>query len=153
MRILVVDDVSYVRHHLDRVLTQHGHSVSTAVSGAGAVEMLKEEHAIQVVITDLIMPGMNGFELFKLARRIDRFDGRGPLPPPVFYLITALRPGSTPDRESSMLQQAHELGFADVLLKPIDNERLLHLLGNLEQKLLSCPGTGKADVAVIAANL
>jgi hypothetical protein len=61
-------------------------------------------------------------------------DERGPLPPPVFYLITALRPGSTPDRESSMLHQALDLGFADVLLKPIDNDHLLGLLANLDEK-------------------
>ncbi len=135
MRILVVDDVGYVRHYLDRMLTQHGHSVSTAASGAVAVEMLKEEHAIQVVVTDLIMPGMNGIDLFKQAHKIDRVGERGALPPPIFYLITALRPGSTPDRDSSMLQQALDLGFADVLFKPIDNERLLRLLANLDEKL------------------
>ena len=35
MRILVVDDVGYVRHYLDRMLTQHGHAVSTALLKRG----------------------------------------------------------------------------------------------------------------------
>jgi CheY-like chemotaxis protein len=136
MRILVVDDVGYVRHYLDRLLTQHGHSVVTAASGMAALELLKQDNAIQAVITDLLMPGMDGLELFKKVQRIDRFDDRGPLPPPVFILMTALRPTSTtPKREANMLQEALDLGFADVLLKPIDNEHLLRQLTSIERKL------------------
>jgi len=134
MRILVVDDVGYVRHYLDRLLTQHGHSVVTAASGTQALELLKLEDGIQVVITDLLMPGMDGLELFDAVRKIDRSSDQGTIPAPVFLLITALRP--TPAngrREVNLLQQALDLGFADVFLKPIDNDHLLHQLAKLEQ--------------------
>ena len=142
MRILVVDDVGYVRHYFDRLLTQNGHLVWTAGSGFQALEILKQENAIQVVITDLLMPGMDGLDLFVTAQKLERRDAMGALPVLVFYLITALRPSSaSPHRETNLLQKALQMGFAEVLLKPIDNEHLLRQLANLEQKLLrSQPG-------------
>jgi CheY-like chemotaxis protein len=137
MKILVVDDVGYVRHYFDRLLTQNGHLVWTAGSGFQALEILKQENSIQVVITDLLMPGMDGLDLFATAQKLERRDSTGPLPVPVFYLITALRPSSTsPHRETNLLQKALQMGFAEVLLKPIDNEHLLRQLANLEEKAL-----------------
>lgn len=138
MRILVVDDVGYVRHYFDRLLTQHGHSVWTAASGFQALDVLKNEVSIQVVITDLLMPGMDGLEFYRAAQKIDCRDATGALAVrPVFYLITALRPSSVQRNETNLLQQALQLGFAEVLLKPIDNEHLLRQLARLEQKLLA----------------
>jgi CheY-like chemotaxis protein len=148
MRILVVDDVGYVRHTLDRLLSQHGHSVVTAGSGIQALEILKHDNGIQVVITDLLMPGMDGIELFKAAQKIDRIADKGSVAPPTFYLITALRPTSTtPIRETSMLQQAVNLGFADVLLKPIDSDHLLRSLSNLERRAIRGTG-GQVDEVI-----
>jgi CheY-like chemotaxis protein len=146
MRILVVDDVGYVRHYFDRLLTQNGHLVWTAASGFQALEILKQEALIQVVITDLLMPGMDGIELFTTAKKLERRDETGSLALPVFYLITALRPSSASQhRETNLLQKAMQMGFAEVLLKPIDNEHLLQQLANLEQKLLrNQPGRNDA---------
>jgi CheY-like chemotaxis protein len=142
VRILVVDDVGYVRHYFDRFLTQNRHLVLTAASGFEALDILKQEKSIQVVITDLLMPGMDGLELFRNAQKIDRRNGTVTLPQPVFYLITALRPSSTTShRDTNLLQRALQMGFAEVLLKPIDNEHLLRQLALLEQKQLdSEPG-------------
>jgi CheY-like chemotaxis protein len=141
MRILVVDDVGYVRHYFDRLLTQNRHTVWTAASGFDALEILQQQSSIEVVITDLLMPGMDGLEFFKAAQKIEKYGEKGTLPFPVFYLITALRPSSvTTHRESNQLQQALQLGFAEVLLKPIDNEHLLRQLANLERSLRSEPG-------------
>src|SRR5436190_10265610 len=113
MRILVVDDVGYVRHYFDRLLTQNGHVVWTAASGYQAIDILNQDKAIQVVITDLLMPGMDGLQFFREAQKIDWGDSTGaPLSRPVFYLITAMRPSSvTPHRETNMLQQALKMGI------------------------------------------
>lgn len=136
MRILVVDDVGYVRHYFDRLLTQHRHSVWTAASGYQALEILKEEQAFQVVITDLLMPGMDGLEFYRTAQKIERRDATGAeLPRPVFYLITALRPSAMQRKETNLLQQALQMGFAEVLLKPIDNDHLLRQLAAIENGL------------------
>jgi len=57
------------------------------------------------------------------------------LEPPKFILITALRPSATaPQKEMLKLQQAVDIGFHDVMLKPIDNEHLMKNLAAIEQK-------------------
>src|SRR5579859_6744924 len=118
MRILVVDDVIYVRQYLDRELTQNGHSVLMAASGMQAIEILKQDLSIRVVITDLLMPGMDGLDLFRTVKDMYSRDETGTLTRPVFYLMTAVRPDpTTTNRQSDMLVQALKLGFAEVLLK------------------------------------
>lgn len=126
MKVLVVDDVRFFRYYLERLLVQHGHAVLQAASGAEALETLRNEPDIDVVITDLIMPAMDGFELFRAARKIRRpCDERGDLLPR-FILITTLGPNAY--ENGGIVQQAQELGFADVLAKPLDNERVIEHL-------------------------
>jgi CheY-like chemotaxis protein len=65
---------------------------------------------ISAVVIDLIMPGLDGIELFEESRKIDRFDDNGELDPPKFILITALRPSaSAPQKDMLRLQQAVDL--------------------------------------------
>lgn len=126
MRILVVDDVGYVRHTLDRLLSSHGHSVATADSGSAALGALRQDNGIEAVLTDLLMPGMDGVELFRQAQRLDRVGDAGPLPPLPFILMTALRPNANgPTREMALLNEAVNVGFLDVMFKPLDNVVLM----------------------------
>lgn len=146
MKVLIVDDVGYVRHYLDRLVTRHGHIVVTAASGQEALEILRNDNQIDIVITDLLMPGLDGTELFQAARRIERFNDEGPISPPAFILITAIRPGSAaPRKELNLLQQAVDLGFADVMLKPVDNKLLIQRLAAIQQQRLD--GKHKTDCA------
>jgi CheY-like chemotaxis protein len=66
--ILVVDDESLVRGVVDDILTSEGHTVLQAISGAEAIRMC-EERAFDLVITDLSMPLMDGFDLISALRR------------------------------------------------------------------------------------
>jgi CheY-like chemotaxis protein len=126
MRILVVDDVGYVRHTLERLLSSHGHSVATADSGSAALGALRKDNGIEVVLTDLLMPGMDGVELFRQAQRLDRVGDVGPLPPLPFILMTALRPDANgPTREMALLNKAVNVEFLDVMFKPLDNAVLM----------------------------
>ena len=61
-RILVVDDNQSNRELLERQLTREGHRVVAAEDGRGALEML-EAGEFDLVLLDLIMPGLNGFEV------------------------------------------------------------------------------------------
>ena len=150
MKVLVVDDIGVVRYHLEQILKERGVPVVTAGSGHQAIELLSLDNAIKVVLTDLMMPGMDGLELFKASRKIDRFDDTGPLPPLQFILMTALRPNSTtPRKERNLIQQATDLGFVDVMLKPVDVEHLFRTLRDLE-KAESAPRDMKmVDAAII----
>jgi two-component system, NtrC family, sensor kinase len=67
--ILLVDDEATIVNALRSELSLQSHSVYTANSGKEALELL-EEQKIDILITDLNMPGMNGLELLSLAGKI-----------------------------------------------------------------------------------
>lgn len=67
-RILVVDDDDSIRECLAALLASHGYEVSTAEDGFDALLQLTREPP-DVVISDLNMPGMSGFELLPVVRR------------------------------------------------------------------------------------
>ena len=69
-RILIVDDDEALRESLELVLSSEGYEVSTASSGPIALERTLE-HPVDVVLCDLRMPGLDGFELMpQLARQL-----------------------------------------------------------------------------------
>jgi DNA-binding NtrC family response regulator len=61
-RILIVDDEGGIRSLLSAVFTLAGFEVRTAASGAEAIEICSRER-FDVVLTDVVMPGMNGHDL------------------------------------------------------------------------------------------
>ena len=66
--VLVVDDDSPLRLSLSMVLTSVGYKVRSAMDGFAALAQMRLE-VPDVLITDLNMPGMDGFELLKVVRR------------------------------------------------------------------------------------
>jgi two-component system chemotaxis sensor kinase CheA len=71
-RLLVVDDVVTTRSLVKSVLGAAGYDVLTAVDGADAWRVLQEQGA-DVVVTDIEMPRMDGFELTRRIRASERF--------------------------------------------------------------------------------
>jgi signal transduction histidine kinase/CheY-like chemotaxis protein len=67
LRVMVVDDEPLIRNLVQALLRQEGHDVAVAASGAEALEQL-ESASVDVVLTDLAMPGMNGWELAAAVR-------------------------------------------------------------------------------------
>ena len=68
--ILVVDDEDAVRNLITNVLRRAGYQVFDAVSGDDAVEKLKARAGpVHLLLTDFVMPGMNGVELAAAARK------------------------------------------------------------------------------------
>jgi CheY-like chemotaxis protein len=65
--ILLVDDDDTVRETSADMLQELGHSVLQAGGGAVALSLLDEHHEIDVMVTDVRMPGMSGLELSELA--------------------------------------------------------------------------------------
>jgi CheY-like chemotaxis protein len=68
MRILVVDDESFVRDLVQETLRARRYTTAAAASGEEALEILARE-AFDIVVTDMVMPGMNGLELVKRVKR------------------------------------------------------------------------------------
>ncbi len=69
-RILVVDDEDIIRVLPTEILTEDGYEIVTAPDGRDAIEILEHEQ-FDLIISDMVMPGMNGIEVLQAAFRID----------------------------------------------------------------------------------
>jgi DNA-binding response OmpR family regulator len=107
--ILIVDDESAVRLFLAEELAQEGYKVLTASSGEEALARLQEE-AIDLVLLDLKMEGMDGLQVMEAIQK-------QPLPP-VIIMLTAY---ATLDSAIAAMRR----GGSDYLLKPCSTEELL----------------------------
>lgn len=142
-RVLVVDDVGFVRRRLQRTLTKNGFVVELADSGNSAIKIIEKNHTIMAVLTDLHMPFMNGIDLFKAVSRIERVGDDGAVPPPAFILLTetGIDIEHSGNESGFLIKHAIDLGFVDVLRKPVDEQRLTGLLNALAENspTAQCP--------------
>jgi DNA-binding response OmpR family regulator len=67
--ILVVDDEAGVREVLQRYLERDGFNVSTASTGPEALRIIEQERDIDLVVLDVMLPGLDGIEIIKRVRR------------------------------------------------------------------------------------
>ena len=111
--ILVVDDDTTIREALSDVLNILGYQVVVASDGQCALELLRNGCDPFVILLDLAMPRMDGYQFCKELRTEGGFNG------PQVVVITA-----TPN------QRANALGVTEVLAKPVSLERLLKVLEN-----------------------
>jgi CheY-like chemotaxis protein len=126
MNILVVDDVGFSRYRIGQVLTQAGHVVKTAASGPEALQLLRQDTQIELVITDDGMPQMSGLQLFQEASRIERLDDSGENRAPAFVLVTMPGPNQKAGHTDAVAaKHACDLGFTAVLVRPISFPELL----------------------------
>jgi CheY-like chemotaxis protein len=122
-RVLVVDDSEINRDLLPRRIEDFGHTVSTAGSGAQALEMLRTG-GFDAVLLDLIMPEMDGYELLTRIKADPQLAG---VP---CVMLTALE-----DIESVV--RCLQLGADDFLPKGFHKELLrARLHGAIEKKRL-----------------
>ena len=67
--VLLVEDDPMVRSVAERALTRHGYKVVTADNGEDALEVLRSGETIDLLITDVVMPGMDGPSMVREARK------------------------------------------------------------------------------------
>ena len=67
--VLLVEDEPMVRSVAERALTRHGYKVVTADNGEDALEVLRSGESIDLLITDVVMPGMDGPSMVREARK------------------------------------------------------------------------------------
>jgi DNA-binding NtrC family response regulator len=67
--ILIVDDEEGLREGLKKLLEDEGYAVVGAETGEEALQVLQQSH-IDLVLTDMRMPGMNGIDLLKRIREL-----------------------------------------------------------------------------------
>src|SRR5215813_8784131 len=69
-RVLIVDDEQAILRAYTRILSSNGYAVSTAPSGELALELFARE-PVDVIVTDLTMPGMTGIDFLRAVRERD----------------------------------------------------------------------------------
>lgn len=134
MKVLVVDDVGYSRHYHARLLQKFGYQTEAVEGGKQALKLLEQDLTINVVLTDLMMREMDGIELFKRSLNIHRLVDGGNAEPPAFVLMTALRPGKdgAQEKDQEKLRMAKDIGFVNVLHKPIEPDELKRTLETIK---------------------
>jgi diguanylate cyclase (GGDEF)-like protein len=117
-RVLAVDDQRYFRELIEGLLVEEGYAVQTAASGEEALHVLERED-FDIVVTDLVMPGLDGAEL---CRRI-----RQRQPDQDIVMVTGVV-----DVQTAV--DAMKLGATDYILKPFDRETIVGSLDAILQQ-------------------
>jgi tubulin-specific chaperone A len=113
-QILIVDDDARNAFALSKLLNEKGVKMHIAASATKALEKL-EHIEVSLILTDIMMPGMDGYEFIKTLRQQPRFQKT-----PILALTAKAMKG---DREKCL-----EAGANDYLSKPIDPDRLFSAL-------------------------
>ena len=113
-KVLVVDDSPSVRLMTSRVIEKAGWNVETARDGVEALEKLHMMEPPSVILSDIEMPRMGGYEFVAALREDDELKNI-----PVIFVSSR-----TEDRQQAVLA-----GVADYLTKPYDEKKLVELIG------------------------
>jgi len=116
--VLVIDDKRNILHVISAVLKREGYGVITATTGEEAISKLKKNQ-IDVVITDYLLPGMDGLKVLEMVKEKD--------PSIPVVLITAY--GSI-----EMAVEAMKLGAYNYLTKPVNYDEMLVLIKEATEK-------------------
>ncbi|RKP48084.1 response regulator [Cohnella endophytica] len=121
MNILVADDEGVIREGVQRTIaaTYPEFRVELAASAAEAAEIM-ERMPVDIVLTDILMPGMDGLEFMRISQR--------KYPNVKWVVISA-------HSEFAYAQKAIRLGARDYLLKPIGKPKLNELIGTLSEEV------------------
>jgi HAMP domain-containing protein/signal transduction histidine kinase/CheY-like chemotaxis protein len=114
-KVMIVDDDIRNIFAMTSVLERQGMSVISAETGQEAIEILGETPGVDVVLMDIMMPGMDGYDTMREIRRMDRFRGL-----PIIAVTAKAMKG---DREKTL-----QAGAWDYLAKPVDTDQMLSVL-------------------------
>ena len=110
--IMLVDDSATILLTLSSVLGKAGYRVETAANAEAALDKLSAGISLDLLITDLNMPGMNGIELIREVRKLAAYKFV-----PILFLTT--------ESQLSKKQQAKAAGASGWIVKPATADELL----------------------------
>jgi HAMP domain-containing protein/signal transduction histidine kinase/CheY-like chemotaxis protein len=114
-KVLIVDDDIRNIFAMTSLLEPHQMSTLSAETGRGAIEILQGNTDIDIVLMDIMMPDMDGYDTMRAIRKLAKFRSL-----PIIALTAKAMKG---DREKCI-----EAGASDYISKPVDTEQLLGLL-------------------------
>jgi two-component system chemotaxis response regulator CheY len=112
--ILFVDDSASIRALVKMILEEDGYNVLMSEDGQDAMKFF-DGQTVDLVITDLHMPRMNGIELIKEIRKIKSYRFV-----PILFLTT--------ETKSELKQEAKAAGATGWITKPFDKNKLLQVI-------------------------
>jgi DNA-binding response OmpR family regulator len=118
--VLAIDDDRIVLHLIRAILTKHNYVVKTASSGEEALTTLREITPV-VLILDVMMPGISGYDLCSLVKQEDRLKDI-----PVIFLTSRDMPK---DYKAGL-----DVGAVIYMVKPVKPEQLLHMVQMLSSR-------------------
>ncbi len=119
-RVLIVDDSPTEMYRFKAILERHGYGILEAKNGAEGVAKARQEKP-DVVLMDVVMPGMNGFQA---TRQIAKGDGTASIP---VIIVT------TKDQETDRVWGKRQ-GAKDYLIKPVDENELVKTINRVLNK-------------------
>lgn len=127
IKILIVDDQPGMCETLSDIFEDYGYCSESAPDGGTAIEMNKKSF-FDIILMDIIMPGINGVEALKVIKQIN--------PDAIVILMTAY---TAPD----LIMEAQKAGVYECLTKPFKPSRLLDIIARLckeKEELLNIRG-------------
>ncbi len=114
-KVLIVDDDIRNIFAMTSLLEPHQMHILSAETGKSAIESLQGDPEIDVVLMDIMMPDMDGYDTMRAIRKLGKFRSL-----PIIALTAKAMKG---DREKCI-----EAGASDYISKPVDTEQLLAML-------------------------
>ncbi len=114
-RVLIVDDDIRNIFALTSVLERHQMEVLSAENGRAAIALLEQANGIDIVLMDVMMPDMDGYDTMRAIRKLAKFR--------TLPIIAVTAKAMKGDREKTL-----EAGAWDYISKPVDTEQMLSVL-------------------------
>jgi len=118
-KLLIVDDDTDILDYLHIILSSLGHETRAENDARNALRILDDYHP-DLIITDIFMPDMDGFEFIKNIRKSHRD-----------VKILGLSAGGSGLSQDLTLATAKDFGANAVMKKPIKQEEIIHLISDL----------------------
>ena len=130
-KVLVIEDEPNIRTLTDLLLKRLGYEVLLSDNGWKGLELYRREHP-DVIVLDLIMPGMDGIEVLRQIRSVD-----------LHQRVIVVTADSRPKREC----EVRALGVSEFLVKGSS----VHSLGDTLKRLLKTPHPSELDPCLMTA--
>src|SRR3989304_7792884 len=125
-KVLVVDDDALTRTMLEDILTRHGYLAKSASDGTEGLSLFNSFNP-DVVILDIVMPGMNGIEVCEAIRKLE-----SPVRPAI--IVVSIK------GNKAVISEAFGKGADDFIVKPVDEVELIARV-NARARIVDCyPG-------------
>ncbi|MBP7095176.1 MAG: response regulator [Spirochaetia bacterium] len=114
-KILIIDDSAAIRQSITYILNQEGYETTEAKDGQEAIDMLPTLDGIDLIITDVNMPNLDGISFIRKARELAKYRFT-----PILVLTT--------ESQGTKMNEGKEAGATGWIVKPFSADKLLGIV-------------------------